>query len=337
MNETIDFLALLPDESVLRRTKGACWGMPGHSGRKLAGEITVTDRRIIFEGQGSVAAWRPAFSLPYGEISDAETCTVGFLSPTGLRLFVRQGGYYEISLKNRGELLSLLDSRIPAQRPRRKPLPKELIRILICAAIAGLLLFWSAGDTLASLRPARDFENLLNGEAAMGDRIHGTVLYALDYFATEQTWTEYDNGGRSPKKTSAYYYIIPAGDGYAAIKISAANANSMARLSNETYDYLRGGEAPTASVPFDGRIKSLEKEEPDLVSYYRDALEEFGYSGSEIDAMGQPMLLIPRAYGTIRAFCAVGAALALLDVFFITRAFRPARTKKQKGASGEKE
>ena len=172
----------------------------------------------------------------------------------------------------------------------------------------------------------------------MGERICGDVLYALDYFATEQTWTEYDSGGRSPKKTSAYYYIVPAGEGYAAIRISAANASGMAQLSNETYDYLMGNGSPTASVPFDGRIKSLEKEEPDLVSYYRDALEEFGYSGSDIDAMGQPMLLIPRAYGVIRAFCAVGAALVLLDVFLIARAFRPARTKKQKASpSGERE
>ena len=113
MNETIEFLQLLPDENELGRVKGACLAMPGHSGRKIHGEFTVTDKRILFEGQGgNVAAWRPAFSLPYGEVTRIENCTVGLFIPTGIRLYARGGGFYTISEMKRKEIAAFLQEKI---------------------------------------------------------------------------------------------------------------------------------------------------------------------------------------------------------------------------------
>ena len=333
MNETIEFLQLLPDENELGRVKGACLAMPGHSGRKIHGEFTVTDKRILFEGQGgNVAAWRPAFSLPYGEIVDAEAC----ISPKAMRMFVENGGSYCISLsKGRKDLLAYLDKRIPARRPARKPQPGELPRLLICAALAVGLLFISLSDTLASFGTPKDFGDLIDGTVEVGDRVCGDIYYALDYFAIEQSWTERSDGSRTAKKTSAYYYIIPAGDDFAAIEINASKGTSMEKLSEETWEYLMGGDDTVTTVPFDGRVKLLEKEEPDLVSYYEEMMEDFGYTQDELDEMSPVMLLIPRAFNAIRAFCAAGAVFLVIAVFLAVRTFRPARTRKGGAANPE--
>ena len=326
MNETIEFLELLPGETLLGKVKGSCLGMPGRAGRKIPGEFTVTDQRILFEGRGgNVAAWRPAFSLPYGEITDAEAC----ISPKALRMFVKSGGSYHISLRSgRKELLAMLDKRIHARRPARKPQPGELPRLVLCAVIAVGLLFVSLGDTLASFGQPKDFGDLLDGTVSVGDRVCGEIYYALDYFATQESYTKYSDGSRTVAKTSAYYYIIPAGEGYATIRISSAKGKDMAKLADETWDYLMGGATPSTIVEFDGRARLLEKEEPDLVGYYEETMEDFGYTQDDLDAMGPVLLLIPRAYNTIRTFCAVGAAFLVITVFLAAKTFRPARTKK---------
>ena len=333
MNETIEFLELMPDETELGRVKGSCLGMPGRSGKKIPGEFTVTDKRILFEGHtgSNVAAWRPAFSLPYGEIVDAEAS-----GGKGLRMFVKNGGSYHISLsKGRKDLLAMLDKKLPARRPARKAQPGELTRLLVCAAIAIGLLFISLDDTLASFGTPKDFGHLIDGEVEVGDRVCGDIYYALDYFATEQTWTERNDGSRTAKKTRAYYYIIPAGDYFAAIEINASKGSAMSKLTDETWDYLMGGEDTVSLVPFDGRVKLLEKEEPDLVGYYEEAMEEFGYTKSEIEDMGPVMLLVPRAFNTIRAFCAVGAAFLVIAIILAAKTYRPARTKKGGAANPE--
>jgi len=326
MNETIDFLQLMPDETELGRVRGACLGMPGRTGRKIPGEFTVTDKRVLFEGQGgNMAAWRPAFSLPYEEITDAEAC----LSPKAMRMFVKSGGSYCISLsKGRKDLLAMLDKRIPARRPARKAQPGELPRLLLCAVIAIGLLFVSLSDTLASFRQSKDFLDLLDGTVSVGDRVRGDIYYALDYFATKESWTEHSDGSRTAAKTTSYYYIIPAGDGFAAIQINASKGKDMEKLSDETWNYLMGGDDTVSSVPFDGRAKLLEEEDPELVRYYEETMVEIGYTQDELEDLGPVMLLIPRDFNAIRTFCAIGAVFLVIAVFLAVRTFRPARTKK---------
>lgn len=109
-----DFMEMMPGETELRRVKGDCWGTPGHTGRQIPGTFIFTDRRLLFQGGGLIASLRPAFSLPYGEITHIETCTVGPFIPTGLRLFARSGGFYTISVMKRKEIAALLEEQIRA-------------------------------------------------------------------------------------------------------------------------------------------------------------------------------------------------------------------------------
>ena len=76
MSDKTDFMELAPGETELRRVKGDCWGTPGRTGRQISGTFIFTDRRLLFQGGGLIASMRPAFSLPYGEVTRIENCTV---------------------------------------------------------------------------------------------------------------------------------------------------------------------------------------------------------------------------------------------------------------------
>ena len=112
MSEKTDFMELVPGEEELRRVKGDCWGAPGRTGRQVSGTFIFTDRRLLFQGGGLIASLRPAFSLPYSEVTRVENCTVGLFIPSGLRLFVRSGGFYTISVMKRGEIADFIRERI---------------------------------------------------------------------------------------------------------------------------------------------------------------------------------------------------------------------------------
>lgn len=107
-----DFMELAPGEAELRRVKGDCWGTPGHTGRQVPGVFIFTDRRLLFQGGGLIASLRPAFSLPYSEITRVETCTVGLFIPTGLRLFAKNGGFYTISVMKRKEIAAFIEEML---------------------------------------------------------------------------------------------------------------------------------------------------------------------------------------------------------------------------------
>ena len=112
MSNQKDFMELMPDETELRRVKGDCWGTPGHTGRQVSGTFIFTDRRLLFQGGGLIASLRPAFSLPYGEVTRVETCMVGLFIPTGIRLYAKGGGFYTISVMKRKEIAAFLEERI---------------------------------------------------------------------------------------------------------------------------------------------------------------------------------------------------------------------------------
>lgn len=108
-----DILQLLPMETELRRVKGDCWSVPGSiAKRQVPGAYTFTDQRILFRGNGLIDALRVVFAIPYGEIVSAEPCPVGPFIPTGIRIRVRDGGTYLLSILKRKEILALIQERM---------------------------------------------------------------------------------------------------------------------------------------------------------------------------------------------------------------------------------
>lgn len=186
---------------------------------------------------------------------------------------------------------------------------KKISRTGVILALVGVALLWiSLGDAITSFKPARSFEDVLENGAAPGDHVAGQAPYLLDVFADLQTWSENTKThSTTPKKTTFRYYVLPAGDGYVGMAVSSKNFSQADSLVKQTYEYLLGeGGAPTAELTADARVAVMEEE---LAALFREDLREYyGYTDRDIEALGAPLIVEPRAFGTIRAFCAVGAA-----------------------------
>lgn len=192
---------------------------------------------------------------------------------------------------------------------------------LLLALVGALLLGVSLRDTAISLKAAKSFDDVLAGDVAAGDHVSGRVPYLLDSFATMQTWTEdRANNSRTPKKTSSRYYVLPGGNGYLGLTVHSSSFSPAKKLVDQTYGYLSGGAAPTAELELDTRVIPMKEE---LAEMFRQELRDsYGFSDADIDAMGPLLMAEPRAFGTIRIFCGVGAAVFLLGAVLLIRHWR---------------
>lgn len=210
---------------------------------------------------------------------------------------------------------------------------KRILRTLnagkiACAAIAIFLLSMSVGEVITFLKPAKDFEDLLTGEVRPGDHIQGEVLYLLDYFSTEQSWTENSNGSVTPRKTSAYYYIVPGNNIYLGLKVSPDDHSRASALAEETYAYLTGvGDEPEGGFSYTGKVIRMEEEYPEMVTAFQQELGSYGYLAQEIFDMGEPMLIVRRSFSGVMSIFGVGVALLLLAALWIAKDIRKANRR----------
>jgi len=207
---------------------------------------------------------------------------------------------------------------------------------LVLVLAGGLLLGVSLGDTVISFKPPRSFEDVLENGAAPGDHVAGRVPYLLDTFATMQTWSENTKThSTTPKKTSSRYYVLPGGDGYLGLTVHSRFFSQADELVDQTYGYLVGGGAPTAELTTDARVVAMDEE---LAEMFRETLREYyDFTDQDIEDMGVILMVEPRAFGTIRAFCGVGAAVLLLGASVMILHWRKvsARLRRaQEAASG---
>lgn len=184
---------------------------------------------------------------------------------------------------------------------------------LALVLIGGFLLGISLGDTITSFREAKSFEDVLESGAAPGDHVVGQVPYLLDAFANKQTWTEdTTTHSTTPKKTSFQYYVLPGGEGYLGLSVGSQHISQADKLVDQTYQYLLGGSVPTAELTVDARVAVMEEE---LAKLFREEMKEYyGYTDRDLADMGTPLMVEPRAFGTIRAFCGAGAAALLAGI-----------------------
>lgn len=185
---------------------------------------------------------------------------------------------------------------------------------LVLVLIGAVLLWFSLGDTIISFKTPKSFDDILDEGVAPGDHVSGSVPYLLDVYATMETWSENTKTHSvSNRKTSFQYYVLPAGDGYVGMSVSSSHFSEANRLVDQTYAYLLDGAGyPTAELTADARVVVMEDE---LAQMFREDLQDYyGYTDEDIQALGTPLLVEPRAFNTIRAFCGVGAAVLLVGV-----------------------
>lgn len=200
---------------------------------------------------------------------------------------------------------------------------------LLLAVIGIGLLVVSLGDTITSFKPARSFDSVLEEGASAGDHVSGRVPYLLDSFARMETWTENrSNNSRTPAKTSSRYYVLPGGDVFLGLTVHSSKFSAAEKLVDQTYGALSGGAEPTAELELDVRVAKMDEE---LAELFREELRDYyGFSNAEIDGMGTLLMLEPRAFGTIRVFCGVGAVLLLAGAALLVLRWRKTVPKARK-------
>lgn len=180
---------------------------------------------------------------------------------------------------------------------------------------AGIVLLMSNGKNfLTAVKPAYDMDYVIENGARKGMHISGEVPFVYDCFA------EMENTGNN--KVTAYYYAIPSGDGMMVLQLPAGRRGAAEQLLEETVEYLGTGVPPASVFSIEGYVKKAEGRLPYLLSQY---MKEMGYSETEIEAMGEP-LMIGDAGGSLdraRIYAPVGMILLglgiLASVFAIYR------------------
>lgn len=177
--------------------------------------------------------------------------------------------------------------------------------------------------------PSHDFEYVMENGLKKGQHIKGEIYYSLGTFASKESYTQYENS-RTASKTNGYYYMIPVGEnGMAAVYIHKDDLDAMDVLTNETYDYLMGGDIPQTEVHFEGVAVKMDKELAGLEGAFRDELAYMGYSESDINDMltsysdGECLVLSgPAEMSTMYVMTAIIFAVLLLAIFLIVRNYR---------------
>lgn len=185
------------------------------------------------------------------------------------------------------------------------------------------------GDFPQILMPSHDYEYVLENGLKEGQHIKGEIFYSLGSFASEESYTQYENS-RTASKTTGYYYMIPVGEnGMAAVFVRKDDLNAMDALTNETYNYLMGGDVPQTEVHFEGVAVKMEKNLAGLESAFRDQLEYMGYTDSEVEEMlatysdGECLVLEgPADMSVMYVMMIIVFAVILLAIFLIVRGYR---------------
>lgn len=189
--------------------------------------------------------------------------------------------------------------------------------------------------------PSHDYDEVLENGLKEGQHIKGEIFYSLGSFASEESYTQYENS-RTASKTTGYYYMIPVGEnGMAAVYIRKDDLDAMDALTEETYEYLMGGDVPQTEVHFEGVALKMDKQLHGLEKAFREELEYMGYTESDIEEMlssysdGECLVLYgPAAVSTVYVMTAISLLAILIGVILIARNYRREVEYDEMKASG---
>lgn len=106
----MESLELQPGEEIIKTAGGDCWETP-YMHSQTPGKYTFTNKRIIFKGNGVIEKLRIKFAIPYTEIESIEPYLVVFFK-TGMRVWMKNGDRYRLSLRKRQEYMDLINTYI---------------------------------------------------------------------------------------------------------------------------------------------------------------------------------------------------------------------------------
>ncbi|MCM1082485.1 MAG: hypothetical protein NC428_03320 [Clostridium sp.] len=213
-----------------------------------------------------------------------------------------------------------------------KRLMKSFSRASLILLFIGIVMLASLikGGTFPQIfMPSHDYDEVLEDGLKKGQHIKGDIYYSFGSFASQESYTQYENS-RTASKTTGYYYLIPVGEqGVAAIYVRKDDLSAMKTLTAETEAYLMGGELPKTTVHFDGTAVKMEKHLDGLEGAFRDGLKEMGYTESEIEEMistytdGECLVLYgPADMSVMYVMTAIAFVLILIGIVLVVVKYR---------------
>lgn len=158
--------------------------------------------------------------------------------------------------------------------------------IFLAIGVFVLVQVISGGDIFL-LKPAHDFDYIMENGLCAGDHVKGDIPYTLGGFASKETYTHTENY-RTPGETNGFFYLIPVGEnGMAAVYIRKDDFDAMDALADETYAYMASGSEPTTRVSFEGTAVEMDRHLKGLETHFTDALTKLGFDDDDIRAMLQ--------------------------------------------------
>lgn len=167
-------------------------------------------------------------------------------------------------------------------KEKLKDLLGALCTILIAGGILGMLI--SINSFFLAIKPAYDFEALLDTPVGLRDHIEGRVLYSYGCVA-ETSVISSQNGRKTGERTSGYYYLIPAYRGVLLLDVPTRYYDAMETLTEETFKYLDGGREPKINAQINGSVVRNNSES--LQRMTEEYLEYMGFTAQDIAAMGE--------------------------------------------------
>lgn len=181
-----------------------------------------------------------------------------------------------------------------------------LTPFLIVVGILGMLL--SIDGFAIAVKPAMDFEALLELPAAPGDHIQGRILYTFGCFA-ESSVIHSEYGRKTGETRNGYYYAIPGAGGVMILQVPLRYHDAMETLTEETFEYIYGGQEPQINIQVNGSVVINRSES--LQRMLEESLAMLGYSDQEIADMGEVYIVKQDDMLTEMQNIFVGSALAL--------------------------
>lgn len=180
------------------------------------------------------------------------------------------------------------------QKPMYTPTEKESVKeklqdilnvlapLLIVVGVLGMLI--SIDKFVIAVKPAVDFEGLLNYSAEPGDHIRGRVLFTYGCFA-ESSVIRSEYGRKTGETKNGYYYAVPVADSVMILYVPLRYHNALETLTEETFQYLYGGQEPQVNVPVNGSVVKNRSES--LLRMLEEYLGDLGYTAQDIADMGE--------------------------------------------------
>ena len=178
----------------------------------------------------------------------------------------------------------------PMYTPSDKETGKEKLQdflntvatFLIVVGIIGMLI--SIDNFAIAVKPAMDFDDLLNEYAVPGDHVEGRVLYTYGCFA-ESSVIRSEYGRKTGETKSGYYYAIPSISDVIILEVPVRYYNALETLTEQTFDYLYGGTEPQANAWINGYVTKNDSES--LQRMLEEYLASMGYTARDIADMGE--------------------------------------------------